>query len=190
MKMGFLFSGVFWGVVVVVLGLLLILKAMGVNIPVGKIIFGILFIYIGISMIFWSFGGCHSGKSMPGCCNGKDRMMFNDYKIEADGKKSEYNIMFGRGDIDLSKIEVKDKDVNVKISVIFGEGNIVLNSGIPAKIRITSAFGGAVAPDGTNIAFGEYNYKNSKYKEGVPALLVDASVIFGGGKLSEKENTK
>jgi len=53
--MGFLFSGVFWGVVVVVLGLLLILKAMGVNIPVGKIIFGILFIYIGISMIFWSF---------------------------------------------------------------------------------------------------------------------------------------
>ena len=180
MKMGFLFSGIFWGVVVVVMGLLLILKAMGVHIPVGKIFFGLLFVYIGISMIFWSFGGCRS----------KNKMMFNDYKIEADGKQQDYNIMFGRGDIDLSKIAVKEKDVNIKMSVVFAEGNMFLNPEVPAKVRITSAFGGAVAPDGTNIAFGEYIYKNSKYKEGASALLVDVKVVFGGGKITEKENKK
>jgi len=178
--MGFLFSGIFWGVVVVVLGLLLILKALGINIPIGKIFFGLLFVYIGISMIFWSFGGCRA----------KNRMMFNDYKIEADGSQADYNILFGRGDIDLSRLEVKDKDVKVKVSVVFGEGNIVLNPDVPAKMKITSAFGGALAPDGTNIAFGEYIYKNAKYKEGASALLVDVSVVFGGGKMTEKENKK
>ena len=74
--------------------------------------------------------------------------------------------------------------------MIFAEGNIFLNPDIPTRVKISSAFGGAVAPDGGNIAFGEYIYKNAKYKEGVPALLVDAHVVFGGGKLSEKENKK
>ena len=179
--MGFLFSGVFWGIVVVVLGILLILKAIGLNIPVGKVFWGLLFIYIGISIIFWSFGGCS---------NKQGRMMYNDFKIEADGKQDNYSIIFGSGDIDLTKIDVKEKTVKVRVSTVFAEGLIRLDPGIPAKVFVTSAFGGAVTPDKTDVAFGSYTYKNASYKEGSNYLDVEAHVVFAGLKIVEQEAAK
>ncbi len=175
--MGFLFSGVFWGIVVVVLGILLILKALGLQIPIGKVFWGMLFIYAGISIIFWSFGGCK---------NKQGRMMYNDFKIEADGKQDNYSIIFGSGDIDLTKIEVKEKTVKVRVSAVFAEGYIRLNPDVPAKVFVTSAFGGAVTPDKTDVAFGSYTYKNEKYKEGANYLNVEVHVVFAGLKIIEE----
>jgi len=181
MKMGFIFSGVFWGIVVVVLGILLILKALGLAIPVGKVFWGLLFIYIGISIIFWSFGGC---SRKPG------RMMYNDFKVEADGKQDKYSILFGSGDIDLTKIDVKEKTVKIEVTNVFAECYIRLNPEIPTKVFVTSAFGGAVTPDKTDVAFGSYTYKNSKYKEGANYLFVEAHVVFAGLKIVEQSAPK
>jgi len=178
--MGFVFSGVFWGIVVVVLGILLILKALGLAIPVWKVFWGLLFIYMGISIIFWSFGGC----------NRQGRMICNDYKIEADGKQDKYSIMFGSGNIDLTKIDVKEKTVKIQVSAIFAEGFIKLNPDMPAKVLVTSAFGGAVTPDKTDVAFGSYIYKNSKYKEGANYLDVEVHVVFAGVKIVEQAAAK
>ncbi len=52
MKMGFLASGVFWGSVIILFGISIILNSVfGISIPVFKIVLALILIYFGISIL-------------------------------------------------------------------------------------------------------------------------------------------
>ena len=60
----FMFSAVFWGVIVVIVGLSIILRAFGIKIPVMSVMFGLLFVYIGMSILTGGFG-CVKSRREP-----------------------------------------------------------------------------------------------------------------------------
>ena len=175
--MGFIFTGVFWGVVLILIGLGVIINVVfGIRIPIFRTIFALFLIYLGIQMLtgtsFWN--------------KSKKAAVFEEKKIEVTTASDKYDVVFGKGEIDLSGIKLKDRNVRVDINTVFGGSVIKINPALPTKIMASSAFGGAHLPDGNVVAFGQYTYKNDSFKDAKIYLLINASVIFGGIKFVVK----
>lgn len=177
MRMGFIFNEVFWGVFLILLGAAVIIKVVfNINIPVIRIVLAFFLIYLGIRlMIGW---GVHQEKP-------NNTVLFNDGRIEATNAAEEYNVIFGRGNIDLTKLVPSDTAV-ARVNVIFGGGVMRIDPSQPVWIEVNSAFGEARMPGGNNISFGKYIYKTQGYQEGKPAIRIEANVVFGGLEIVER----
>ncbi len=167
--MSFVSSAAFWGGIIVLFGLSIILREVfHIHIPFVKIIFGFILIYWGVKMICGGFNRPWSHNST----------VFSESNIRYDDSQREYNIIFGSGTIDLFKLE-NTGNKKIEINVVFGNGILILNDSIPTKVEMSSVFGSAEAPDKSVNALGKTNYTTSAYKEGEPFIFVDAKVVFG-----------
>jgi hypothetical protein len=172
--MGFLFSGIFWGIIVVLLGLTIILNVTtGVRIPFFRVFLGLLLIYWGISLL----AGSRFGRSSTA--------VFSDSEIRATSAGKQ-DVIFGRGVIDLSGMALKEGVNRYEVNTVFGASVIKLDPAMPVKVVASSAFAGVKMPDGGNIAFGETTYRSPNLKEDSTYLLVKTSVVFGGTEVVNK----
>jgi len=175
--MGFIFSGVFWGVIIILIGLSIILNVVfGIRVPFFRIAFALFLIWLGITLLtggsFWS--------------RARNKAIFEEKRIDSITPNSKYDIVFGKGVIDLSKVILEDKVFKVEVNTVFGSGTIQIAPEIPAKIEVNSVFASASMPDGNSIAFGQYTYKSDNLKEDTSYLLVRAHVVFGGLQIVKK----
>jgi len=170
MKMGCcgFFSGFFWGVLILLFGLSIILKTVfNVNIPLVRIFFAIILIYLGIKMLT---GNCWSKPNWR---------VFSKTEISStESIQKEYSVVFGSANIDLSGIAINKDSVSTEINVVFGSAILKVNPAVPTKIILNSAFAGAKTPDGNTTAMGKYVYTTPSYKEGTPCLLIEADAVF------------
>lgn len=171
MKMGCLFSGVFWGVLLILLGASILVKVLfNITIPILRIAFALLLVYLGIKILT---GG-------PLFRKGKCSVWFGESKIEATSSSEKYDIVFGKGVIDLSKISLTGGSIKAEINTVFGAGIVKINPELPTQIIVNSAFSGAKMPDGNVISFGKYTYKSANFKPEENHLFIEANVVFGG----------
>jgi predicted membrane protein len=174
--MGILFSALFWGILLILFGIWVILSAVfHINFPMGKILFALFFFYLGIVVIT---GGVKSKKTST-------QAVFSESNMKFDGNNREMNIVFGRGVLDLTDAS-KFKTGTMEFNTIFGAGAIILGKDQPVKIRVDSAFSGAKFPDGNTVSFGSYSYTTPAFKEGKDALIIKANVVFGGLEVTQK----
>jgi hypothetical protein len=172
--MGFVFSGIFWGVFVVLLGVSIILSyATGVRIPFFRIFFGLLLVYWGISLL----AGARFGRS--------GTTVFGDSVVRATAAGKQ-DIVMGRGVIDLSGIVLGEGVSRYEVNTVFGASVIKLDPAMPVKVVVSSAFAGVKMPDGGNVAFGETTYRSSGLREDSTHLLVKTSVVFGSLEIANK----
>ena len=177
MRMQFLFGGLFWGILLVLFGATIIVKAVfKINIPFFRIGFALLLIYFGAKILF---GGA-------GFKADRNTTMFSDTKVEYLVPGSEYNVVFGKSTIDLSNIDISGGKEKIEISVIFGSGIVYINQEIPMKIKISTVFGDTKMPVGNVSFFGDYIYKTGSYTEGEDYLRLDVDVVFGSVIIEEK----
>ena len=177
--MDFLFNQVFWGIMLIVLGITIVIKVLfNINIPVFRVVFACGLIYIGI----WFLIGGKFGWQQPG-----NNVIFNHKQIKiTEPTNEEFNVIFGEGMIDLTDIHLDKGVTNLKINTIFGKGVIKIDPNIPTKIVITSPFAVAEMPDGNRITFGnDYIYKSKNYQDETNYLRIKADVVFGELKIIE-----
>lgn len=168
--MRFHFSGgIFWGSILILVGILLLIKNYtNISIPIFRIIFGLFFIYMGFNILF---GGVRKSK-------GSD-VIFNEREFKVTELKDEYNVVFGRGVIDLRDIEIPDTTKYIQVDVVFGVGIIKLNKNTPILVKLSTAFGAVEAP-GRSVGFiGDNIYKTESYKEGENCIKIKAEAVFG-----------
>lgn len=164
-----MFSGLFWGIFLIFLGFCAILKTVfHINISIFRIGFALFIIYIGISMLV---NGSRFRVE-------ENTVLFDTRELVMD-RKGEYNVIFGRGVIDLTTLPEERTARRTEINVIFGEGVIKTNPEIPMRIKVNSAFSGTKLPDGNRVAMGEYTYRTPNYTEGNGGLEIVANVVFG-----------
>jgi len=174
--MSVLSSGVFWGVVILLIGLSVILRAVfHIHIPFVRILFGCILIYWGIKMVAGGFNRNWNS----------DSAIFSDSNMSYNGSQREYNIVFGNGTIDLFKTEFKGSK-KIEVNVVFGSGDLVLNDSIPMKVEMTSVFGSCQAPDKSVNALGKTTFTTSAYKEGEPFIFLETNVVFGRLNIENK----
>jgi predicted membrane protein len=177
--MGFFFSGIFWGSILILLGISVIVRIVfNIHLPLVRIVFAFVLIYFGVRILVggaWCKCGTNSGT-----------ILFNEVKTELSGNSGDYNIVFGKGVVNLTDTSLAEKGKSVKINTIFGAGEIRVNPSVPAIVKVTAAFSGARMPDGNIISFGEYVYKTKAFSDPAKAIKVDATVVFGGLEIIEK----
>jgi hypothetical protein len=174
--MSFVFSGLFWGTIVVLIGLTIILNGvLGIRIPMVRIILGLLLIYWGVSLLAGM-----SFRRMSGTTAFRETEVTN---AEASGKQ---DVLFGKATIDLTGVQLKPGVNRYEVNTVFGHSVIRLSPATPAKVVVSSAFGGVRLPDGSNVAFGENTWRSPTFKEDSAYLYVKAAVVFGGTEIEAK----
>jgi hypothetical protein len=179
--MGFLFNQVFWGALLIIIGVTVIIKVLfNIHIPLVRIIFAFLLIYIGI----WFLVG---GQWRPEWQPRGNTILFNDLTITVSKPSSEeYNVIFSQGTIDFTGVALNKGVTGVKLNTIFSKGILKINPDIPAKIVTNSVFASAKMPDGNEVHFGsDYTYKTKSFKEDQDYLLIKADVVFGALEVVE-----
>lgn len=160
-----------------IIGFLLLLAARDIiNFSlVWKLIFPIVLVLIGLSVIFKNttlnkinskIKGINSSKTTQdkeycSCFSGQKLDFSNEKFIGCD-----ISAIFGAVDCNLLDSEINE-DVVVNASAIFGAVDIVVPKGINVKVNSTSIFGGV-----------DNKVKNSKDKQ--PTIYVNCTCLFGG----------
>ena len=177
MRFGFLSGGVFWGLFLIVIGVLYTLKSIfNINIPVLRTVVALFIIYIGVSMLINS-------------CPAKKNNVIFDERNMSNIDSQEYNIIFGTGVVDLTKVKL-ESDLKKEVDTVFASSTIKVDPEIPTRIVVNSAFAWAQMPDGNGIAFGQYTYLSKSYVPGEKHLEVKADVVFGEMKIVEQKANK
>lgn len=167
-------TGLFWGIVLILLGMGIILRiTFNIDIPVFKILVALFLIYLGLRIIRGGGGMSHSRQR-------KEDVVFteNIYKDAGDEDK-EYNVIFGKGVYDLRNVNLNRK-VNVEINALFGGAEIRLRKDMPYRIKVDSVFGGANLPDGNTTVLGTSRFQSENYHPDHPFINIKVSVVFGG----------
>lgn len=167
--MGFLTSGVFWGVILILLGLSVVLKALfHIDIPLFRITFALVIIYLGVRVLTGGFGGIRSDHSV----------VFGENDMRPSEGRQEYSVVFGQGALDLTGLPPLQTTRTIEFTTVFGSGRLILPRGVPVRIKATAAFGNARLPNGNNLAFGSQSYSNN-WVDGRPGLEIETTVVFG-----------
>jgi len=174
--MSFVFSGLFWGAIVVLIGLTIILNGvLGVRIPIIRIVLGLLLIYWGISLLLGLSFRRASGATV-----------FSETELKSSESSGKQDVVFGKTTIDLTGIQLKPGVNRYEVNTVFGASVIRLSPATPAKVVVSSAFGGVRMPDGSNIAFGESTWRSPTFKEDSAYLYVKVAVVFGGTEIQAR----
>ncbi len=172
-----LFGSVFGPALLISIGVVLIIKyAFNLNFPTGRVIFGLVVLFLGLSMLF---------EDNHGFIDKNNNIFFYNDRITVTNLEDEYNIIFSNGTIDLSDISVSEKK-RVKINCIFSKGTVFIDEDAPIIVEMNSAFGSIDAPDGTDINFGDYTYMTEAARRGQAAMEIEADAVFGKLEIVEK----
>jgi hypothetical protein len=173
MKMGI---GLLMGVLIILLGVgILVNVIFHIHIPIFKILFGLVLIYIGLKIIF---GGMIS---FPAWSEKSGNALFQERTYHGlTGDSKEYNAVFGKAVVDLRGIELKEKVTRIKISAVFGGAEVILSETTPVRIKAEAVFGGVQLPDNITGAFGTSTYQSKNFIEDQNYLIIEGTSVFGG----------
>ncbi|HHW11962.1 MAG TPA: hypothetical protein GXX33_03035 [Firmicutes bacterium] len=176
MRVSMSLNGVFWGVFLIILGLFAVFKTVfHINVSLFRIGFALLLIYIGLSMLF-------NGSPWRG---EKNTVLFDNRDFVLD-KQGEYNVIFGRGLLDLTTLPSQPQGQRITVNVVFGEGVLKMKRDMPLTIKVNAAFSGVRLPDGNQITMGEYTYRAGEPTENSGRILVEVNVVFGSLAFKEE----
>ena len=170
MKMVSLIDGIFWGVLLIVVGVWFLLRnTLPVHIPVARLIIAVVLIYLGIRVLV-----------LRPVIRDSNTMVFSESSLAySPSHGRDYNIIFSSGSVDLSEVALTSGSVSAEVNVVFGNGTLRINQSQPVRVSMSSAFGTVEAPSGRSVAFGDTVYTTPSYQAGSPALEIHATAVFG-----------
>jgi len=175
--MSMLFTGAFWGVFLILIGVSVLLKVFfHVEFPVFRIFFGLFFIGLGINIIFGRHYGLADSRNV----------VFGEATINVSEARGKYNVVFSKGVTDLTGLPPKE-NASIEVNTVFGDNTIYVKKNMPVRIRGNSAFGQIELPDGNNITFGTNTYTSDKLDKNKPYMELDINTVFGASRIQLKD---
>ncbi len=169
----FLFTGAFWGFLLVLAGILVVLNGLfHTQIPTFRIVVAVVFVAVGIMIL-------NGGFKMRGHTD-QNSVIFGSSTMSPPSEvNNEYSIVLGSGIVQLKNISLEKGIVNIKVNTVMGSGVVELPSNMPVKISANAVFGDVRFPDGSFTSFGRNLYESDGLKTGSNYLYIDANAVFG-----------
>ena len=167
--MKFLFTGIFFGTLLVLWGVSLIVEAIfGISIPIMRVGFALLLMYAGLTLI----KGMYEAKNQKA-------IFFSQESVKADANNPAqyYKIVFGQGTVDLSDIDASTAPIRVQVYTLFGKGILKLNPQVSTVVNATSVLSSVSFPDKTLVSLGNYRYMSGDANH-EPQVVIDATAVF------------
>ncbi|TXJ39573.1 hypothetical protein [Brachyspira aalborgi] len=174
--MRFLSSGIFWGFIVILFGVGILLKSVfHVNIPFFKILIGIIVILFGVSIIFNAIN------------SRRNNTVFREYNFNFGTIEKEYNIVFSKGVFDFTNFNFSNYNGEfIKINSAFSKSEIYLSRNFEYEIRADSVFGVVSLPNGESVSFGNIARLENAENSGLKRINLHVSSVFGETKILYK----
>mgnify|MGYP006350092255 FL=1 len=177
-----MFGGIFWGTLVTILGISIIIEALfGISLPVFKILLGCWLIYWGLTFILGK--DCFKSQCKSGVSSGFSQC---DYVNDKNKNFMTYKVLFAQRVIDLRNLDFSQDMVVVKIDSVFSNTIVKINPELKTKIKASSAFSNVELPDRTQVYFGSYAYKTENLKDSKPELKIKINSVFGRVVVEDK----
>lgn len=177
MKMGI---GIFFGILLILAGIGLILKIIfNIDLPVFKILFALLFIYIGIKMLTGDFRSIML----------KDEghvVLFGETHYKGVPKNHEFTVIFGSAKLDLSGEDFSDPQEPIQINTIFGKTDLIISDKQPLTIKADAAFAANELPDKNHSAFGTVHYTTPGFEKNNNIQKIEVNSVFAKLEVFEK----
>ncbi|MBI9101699.1 MAG: hypothetical protein JEY99_04750 [Spirochaetales bacterium] len=172
---GFLFGGLFWGVLLILFGISVIVKTVfHIDLHLGRVFFAAIVILFGISLLTGrGMFRSHVYREKSGVTT-----IFSSDEFENGPIQRQYNIIFGKDVIDLRAWDPEKDPINIEVSVIFGSAELLLPRDTQTTLKGTTIFGASNYPDGNTAAFGEKTFRQDGSRGG-HSLYIEANTIFG-----------
>lgn len=169
MKMG---VGLFWGILLVVIGLSIVFRAV-FDINILRVIIAVFFILLGVKILV--------GKSAFHFNTKNNDVVFNDkHYTEFPQKDAEYNTVFGKSVFDFSMAPITVKDsIKLEFNTVFGDTEIRLPEGLPVKVKAEAVFGAAKLPNNNTAVFGGTNYVSEHDPINSKFVYIEVNTVFG-----------
>lgn len=170
-----IYSKLFWGGLVVLFGISIIVNAVfKINFPFFKVFVALIIIFFGFKLLFGSFGVNFEDKNENSTIFGSNKVRVD--KIEGD---MEYNSVFGSQLIDFREAAVLQDESEIEINAVFGGIKVYLPDNVTVKLKASSAFGSVKTPSGEMISFGDTKKSFSKGDNPSKTIFVEANAVFG-----------
>jgi len=164
---------IFLGSLVVLAGLSMLLEALfKIHIPFVRSAFALLLIFFGVRMLFGAWAPRSVGTGATGSAL-MSELTFAPTRAEPAMK---YDVVFGQGAIDLTRLDRPTQPSHVEVNVIFGSATLKIDPSLPTVIEANAAFADVRMPDRSLAAFGNARYETGR---GEPLLRVRINTVFG-----------
>ncbi len=169
MTMSFFFTELFWGALLILFGISILIKVLlGIDIPIVRIFVALLLIYAGVSLVIGQ---------LPQYS--KESILFQKAELKPEKLESMYTVALSSATLDFSAIRLK-KPQSVKVNTILGTTKIKLNKSLPTELLVNASFANALLPNHDKISFsGKYRYQIPPDSTETPLLKLEANVVFG-----------
>lgn len=160
-----LFSPLFFGVFLLASGAIILLShLLRYQIAVGRLIFGVFILLVGISMLTTNLGFSNLNF-------GSDKTVAFSSGDSVEAKRdTDYFVLFGSANYDLTGLEPGDR---VKINCAFGSGKVILPEG-EVRVVANGAFGTINHPEGSNsLGYKKFGSDSDN------AIVVEIMCAFG-----------
>ncbi len=170
-----------WGVLIVLLGLAIIVKAVfHLDVPIFRLIFGLVLVYLGVQLIV----GWHRWRWFPDD-DGATVLFARREIVLTPGQMPErtYTVAFGRTLLDLRALAPAGADLEMDVNVVFGDAVIRINPASPVEVEANVAFGRAELPDRSQVVLGRHLYRSESAAGAPYRVRIKSSVAFGSLQL-------
>jgi len=162
--MNFFFGNAFWGTLLILWGISLILKSFGIHLPLARTFFAVIIILFGLKLLLGT-----SSKLVHRRDDGGKKTVL---RVNRSG---DYTMVFSSGYVDLKDIDQNAPDMN--ITVVFGSAIVVLPAHLSYNIEPTTIFGKTILPERNQTGFGTRTYIHGENQR--DAINIDSNCIFG-----------
>lgn len=174
----------FWGFLFLAIGVVVIVQhVFNIDLPILKILFGLFLIYVGLKIVFGSFGMRMNAFRIDKISTGTEAIFSETYFKARSGESSEVNskfsTAFGNSMLDLSDLKPEELNSTFKINNAFGKTRVKTNPEHGIKAQISVGFGSIKIRGESQGSLGEINYKSENYKSQGPNLQLDINNAFG-----------
>ena len=175
--MGIFFGNLFWGILIILLGISVLLRGFNINLPIVKVFFAIVIIMFGVKLLI--------GGGKPKAQHSSNRISKGNIGLFSTDNQ-EYTMVFASGDIDLSHLQAGAKDLEV--TIVFGSANVILPSDLRFDIQTTAVLGAIVLPKTGHFGFSD-NTTTLNPESAMQPIRIEATSVFGRMEFSTKDRS-
>ena len=175
MKMNF---SIFVGMLVLLAGASILLDAIfGVHLPLVRSAVALFLIFAGVRLLVGAWGPRANDESHLGSALMTDMR----FAPTASADRLKYDVIFGRGTIDLTGMPRPQKPMQVEVNAIFSTAELTIDPSWPVAIEGNSAFGEVRLPGDSRAGFGSAHYRSDT--AGTPLVTIKVNAVFGSAQV-------
>ncbi|MBN8538809.1 MAG: hypothetical protein J0L82_00365 [Deltaproteobacteria bacterium] len=175
-------QNMFWGITLATVGVLILVQSIfKIDLPIFRILIGVGIVYLGVKMVFGSFGLEIRGAKLEKVATATSVIFTEaDLRSKSDDKVNrDYQTVFGNSKLDLSVLTNEDLGEKFEVSAVFGKTEVLTPKDLPLVVHTNTAFGSVNVRGDKTTSIGNGIYRTPGFDSSKPHVKIEANSVFG-----------